>query len=298
MNDIDGLKNKYPKLIKEINIIDKAHKNLTDYFASIVNKGYFNAKDLFCQSVINRTNQCIFSSYYCLLNGYQFPLLNIMRQMIEIHAVNEYILSDMANFEKYLFGKHHHPDKKLKQLNVSTIVEKLKNSEPKIVQIYDNCSELSHPNSESVFSAFSRKKGEQKKSRFSMSSCNRKISSDDAYHIVRNIGGLANRIYLSIQKISPIDKWISIHNLDKQSKWKKILKKTKRKTANWFKSRINADRFINSVKIVVGIGLAVSMGNIYQKALSTTHPSFWAAIVTIILIFILLIFGGKLLDIL
>lgn len=107
--DNTKLTKKYPDYKKEINQIELAYNNLTNYFASIINKGKFSEKDMFFQSVINRTNQCIISARYCLIHDLQFPLLNIVRQMIEIFAINEYILDDIQNLNKAFMGSKGHP---------------------------------------------------------------------------------------------------------------------------------------------------------------------------------------------
>jgi|SRR3989338_5352147 len=212
---IDKLKEKYPESALDIGHIQEAYYNLTNYFISIVAKGEFSSKDMFFQSVVNRTNQCIFASNYCLINDLPLPLLNIIRQMIEIYAINEYILSDMRNFEKAFFGKKDHPNSDLKLPNVYTIVQKLNKKEPMIVKIYDEYSGLSHPNSRSVFSVF-KGNGEDKDGyKISMSSYSRIIEQKDAYHLIRNIGGFANRIFLSTKKINPLDKYITIEHFKK-----------------------------------------------------------------------------------
>lgn len=213
-NEIIILSKKYPHHKKEIQNIKEVYCNLTNYFASIVAKGEFSIKDMFFQSVVNRTNQCISSANYCLINDLPFPLLNIIRQMIEIYAINEYILNDISNFDKAFFGKKDHSNPSLKLPNITTIVQKLDKKEPIIVKLYDEYSVLSHPNSRAVFSVF---KGEERY-KFSMSSYSRIIESKDAYHLLKNIGGLANRIFISSKKINPLDKYITLDEFRKINK--------------------------------------------------------------------------------
>lgn len=198
----DELIKKYPQYKTEIDNIGIAFDDLTEYFESIIDKNTFNFLDMFTQSVINRTNQCITAARYCLIHDLQFPLLNIVRQMIEILAINEYIKEDMTNFHKSFLGKKNHHMPELKLPNAYTLVQKFKKTEPDILKIYELYSDRSHPNSESVFSVFS--KDEETEDAFTMriSSHDTKIELENAHHIIRNIGGIANRICKSIKEIN------------------------------------------------------------------------------------------------
>ena len=217
---IEELKKKYPNLDEGITNIEISSKELTDYFVSIIVQGKFTKKDLFFQSVVNRTNQCIYASNYCLINDLPFPLLNNIRQMIEIYAVNEFIIDDIKNFDRAFLGRKDHEDENLRMPNTYTIVQKLRNKEPMIVKVYDEYSELSHPNSRSVFSIFTPKKGEETEEglAFTTSSHGRPLEEREAYHVIRNIGGIANRVLISTKKINPLAKYITMEEFAKQLK--------------------------------------------------------------------------------
>lgn len=205
--NISELKTKYPELINEIDKISEVYNATTTHFASIIAKGELSEKDMFSQSVLNRTNQCLFASTHCLVEDLPFPLINIVRQLIEIYAVNQYVLSDSSNFQKALSGKHKHENPNLQIPNIITLVQKIK--EKDILRLYNEYSEVAHPNSRSVFMPF---KGREEKGEFysTITSYNRKIESETAYHLIRNIAGLANRINISTKKLNPLKKYITL----------------------------------------------------------------------------------------
>ena len=214
-NKILELREKFPDLKKEIDNLDEAYEGLKDYFASLLTKGWFSAKDLFFQSVVNRTNQCISSSLHCMINDLPIPLLNNLRLMIEIYATNEYILEDKNNFDKAFSGKKGHEDESLRLPNAKTLVEKLKKKEPLIVAVYDDYSEVCHPNSKSVFSAFMPKKKDEEGFTFTMSSEGRILDKEQAYHIIRNMSGTANRILLTSKAINPLEQYVTFEEFTK-----------------------------------------------------------------------------------
>lgn len=206
--NIDRLNEKYPEHKKEIENIEKSYNDITNYFASIIAKGSITHKDMFLKSVINRTNQCIFVANFCLINNLQFPLLNIIRQMIEIYAVNKYVSVDLKNFDKAFLGDYSNENPLLKLPKIYNLIEKLKKKDPLIIEVYNEYSNLSHPNSRAVFSVFTGKE----KYVYSMSSLTVNINSKDAFHIIRNIAGIANRIYLTSKEINPLDRYVTINH--------------------------------------------------------------------------------------
>lgn len=217
MVETKAIKKKYPNLEEEVKKIDEVFENITNYFASIINKGDLYIKDLFFLSVLSRTNQCIISSVDCLKKDLQFPLPNIIRQLIEIYAVNNYILNEPKNFKKAVFGKHKHAEEDFNMPNILTLVQKLGKVEKELEILYNEYSEISHPNSKSVFSVFNPIE-EEGQFLFEMTSYSKKISENNAYHLIRNIAGLANRIYISSRKINPLKKYLTKEDIEGRTK--------------------------------------------------------------------------------
>ncbi len=205
---------KYPSLKPQLDLIELAEKKLNDYFATIIKNENFSAQGLFCMSLVNRTNQCIMASEYCLMEDLPLPLTNIVRQMIEIFATCNYIITSPEKFNNALFGSKGNKDPDLKLPNVIGLIRNLKEVDPIIVDVYDEYCEISHPNSRSVFSSFNP--SPSKEFNFSMHSHKREINPKTAFHIVRNIGSIANMIADSCKKINPYTSYIDFEDFKKE----------------------------------------------------------------------------------
>ena len=65
---------------------------------------------------------------------------------------------------------------------------------------------------------------------------------------------------------------------------------------NWIKRIFTAKRIVNSIKFSLVIGVTVWASQLYEKALSSQNPAFYYALVFLLVAGIILIFGGKIVE--
>jgi len=137
--------------------------------------------DIFCLSVINRSLQSICSCLFCYNNGLLYPLVNNLRQLIELIAINSELKEDIEKLELAIFSE------------IKPNIKKDQISEDIIRRIYGEFSTAAHSN-KGVLNYILVSNPNDVDVLLNKSPYNTDIPVEFKKHVLNNLAGFLNRI--------------------------------------------------------------------------------------------------------